>query len=155
MLKLSIREGSHLDIDEIHHLSTRAIKSKAFYQGFNQWFDQTFIPGINKGERTILSVRDKRYDTLTGFALLKHTQDEYKLCNLSPLLDGVGITQVLLDVSLFYFDKDFLIDVPIQLETKQLHSKLRTLGFEIINSNHSTDATSQLTYIKPVNVSWI
>lgn len=155
MLKLDIREGSLLDIVEINRLSSVTIKSKSFYKGFNQWFNETFTPGLGSGERSVLSVRDKRYGTLVGFSLLKRSHDEYKLCNLSPLLDGVGITQVLLDASLFYFDKDFTIDVPLNPETQALHSKLKHLGFESLNYNQSTDATLQQTYIKPVNLSWL
>lgn len=39
--------------------------------GFSYWFDQVFIPSYNVGDRDVITVRDKRYGTLLGFALLK------------------------------------------------------------------------------------
>ena len=100
------------------------------------------------------SVRDKRYGTLLGFALLK-IGTENKICNLSPLVDGVGMTQAILDASLLYYNRDFTIDVPITPETIKLHSKLHSLGFEALHHGLSKDHVSQITYIKDRNLGWI
>ena len=99
-------------------------------------------------------MRDKRYGTLLGFALLK-VGDENKVCNLSPLVDGVGMTQALLDSALLYFSKDFSIDVPLISGTIKLHSKLKELGFEVVSSGYSNDRTEQMTYMKDRNIGWI
>ena len=64
------------------------------------------MPSYRLGGRDVISVRDKRYNTLLGFAMVK-IGDENKICNLSPLIDGVGVTQALLDSALLYFSKDF------------------------------------------------
>lgn len=71
------------------------------------------------------------------------------------MVDGVGITQALLDSSHFYFEKDYIIDVPILDETVRLHEKLKQLGFEIYKYGISNDGTNQITYAKVKNIGWI
>lgn len=153
MLKLTLKNDDVSAIDDIVRLSSRSIKSKVFYPGFDTWLHTKFLPGLGT-DRDIVTCRDKRYDTIVGFALLKVGQ-ENKLCNLSPLIDGVGITQVLLDTCHFYFEKDYIIDVPLLDETKRLHQKLNQLGFEVLQENISQDMTIQKTYIKARNIGWI
>lgn len=153
MLKLNLRTDDTNALSHIESISSLAIKSKAFYSGFDTWLNTKFIPGMGL-DRQIISCRDKKYDTLVGFTLLKFGK-ENKICNLSPLLDGVGITQVLLDGCHFYFDKDYTVDVPLLNETSKLHTKLQELGFEIIEHNLSQDKTSQVMYGKVKNIGWI
>lgn len=148
-----MRNEDNQIIDQIIKLPSLSIKSKGFYTGFESWLQSKFIPGIGF-DRDIISCRDKKYDTLIGFTLIKYG-DENKICNLSPMIDGVGITQALLDACHFYFDKDYTIDVPLLNETSKLHNKLHKLGFEIIEHNASSDNTSQLTYAKIKNLGWI
>lgn len=153
MLKLTLKNEDLSAIDDIVRLSGKSIKSKVFYPGFDTWLHTKFLPGLGH-DRDIVTCRDKRYDTLIGFALLKRGE-ENKLCNLSPLIDGVGITQVLLDTCHFYFDQDYTIDVPLLEETRKLHDKLNQLGFELLQQNTSQDLTIQKTYIKAKNIGWI
>lgn len=156
MYRLAVRD--HLTdssiASELSNLTERQILSRGYYSGYTQWFENTFLPGLVTGEREIISLRDKEYDTLMGFALLKRGV-ENKLCTISPLVGGLGITQAILDTSLFYFDRDFKIDVPLNDRTVKLHSRLKTLGFEIYEHGFSTDNTPQVTYVKPLNISWI
>lgn len=154
MLKISASNTDSDALGQIESLTEHSIRSKLFYPGFGSWFSNVFKPGIESGERSIISLRDKRYGTLLGFSLLK-SGEENKICNLSPLIDGVGITQALLDVSLFYFDKDFTIDVPLNPETEKLHQKLKTLSFDRLAETMSSDNTKQITYIFPRNISWL
>ncbi len=154
MIKLSIVNREDNILDELIHLNQQQVKSRVYYPGFSYWFDQVFIPSYNVGDRDVITVRDKRYGTLLGFALLK-VGTENKICNLSPLVDGVGMTQAILDASLLYYSKDFTIDVPITPETVKLHSKLNTLGFETLHHGLSKDHVSQITYIKDRNLGWI
>lgn len=154
MIKLSIVNRENDILDELIHLNQQQVKSRVYYPGFGHWFDHVFIPNYAQGGRDVISVRDKRYGTLLGFALLK-IGDENKICNLSPLVDGVGMTQAILDAALLYYSKDFTIDVPITPETIKLHSKLNSLGFEIMQQGQSTDLVRQTTYIKHRNLSWI
>lgn len=154
MLKLTITNNDPYIGSEIAQLSNTQVKSRLYYPGFDHWFSKQFIPGLSNGERDVISVRDKRYETLVGFCLLKKGV-ENKICNLSPLLDGVGITQVLLDSSLMYFNNDFTIDVPLRTDTIKLHHKLKSLGFVVSCENQSSDHTTQLTYIKPQNIGWV
>lgn len=154
MLKISASNNDAEILGQIESLTEHAIRSKLFYPGFSDWFSNTFKPGLERGDRSIISLRDKRYGTLLGFSLLKNGE-ENKICNLSPLVDGVGITQALLDVSLFYFSKDFIIDVPINPETVRLHEKLKALNFDRLSQSMSSDNTKQITYIFPRNISWL
>lgn len=153
MIKINMRNEDNRVIDQIIQLPSLSIKSKGFYTGFETWLQTKFIPGIGF-DRDIISCRDKKYDTLIGFTLIKHGK-ENKICNLSPMLDGVGITQALLDACHFYFDKDYIIDVPLLNDTSKLHTKLQELGFEIIESNMSQDKIAQVTYGKIRNISWL
>lgn len=154
MLKISASNDDPDVLGQIESLTEHSVRSKLFYPGFGSWFERTFKPGLESGDRSIISLRDKRYGTLLGFTLLK-SGEENKICNLSPLIDGVGITQALLDVSLFYFDKDFVIDVPLNPEIERLHQKLKVLNFDRLSETMSSDNTKQLTYIFPKNLSWI
>lgn len=154
MLKLSISNNDNYITDEITRMSKSQVKSRDYYPGFDLWLATRFMPGLRTGERDVISVRDKRYETLIGFCLLKKGK-ENKICNLSPLLDGVGMTQALLDSALMYFNKDFTIDVPVRDETFKLHHKLKLLGFEVLSHGLSNDLSHQITYIKPMNIGWI
>ena len=154
LIKLSIVNRENDILDELMHLNNRQVKSRVYYPGFSYWFDQVFIPSYNVGDRDVITVRDKRYGTLLGFALLK-VGAENKICNLSPLVDGVGMTQAILDSALLYYNRDFTIDVPITPETIKLHSKLHSLGFEALHHGLSKDHVSQITYIKDRNLGWI
>lgn len=154
MIKLSIVNREDNILDELIHLNQQQVKSRVYYPGFSYWFDQVFIPSYNVGDRDVITVRDKRYGTLLGFALLK-VGAENKICNLSPLVDGVGMTQAILDSALLYYNRDFTIDVPITPETIKLHSKLHSLGFEALHHGLSKDHVSQITYIKDRNLGWI
>ena len=154
MIKLSIVNREDNILDELIHLNQQQVKSRVYYPGFSYWFDQVFIPSYNVGDRDVITVRDKRYGTLLGFALLK-VGAENKICNLSPLVDGVGMTQTILDSALLYYNRDFTIDVPITPETIKLHSKLHSLGFETLHHGLSKDHVSQITYIKDRNLGWI
>lgn len=154
MIKLSIVNRENDILDELIHLNQQQVKSRVINPGLGSWFDNVFAPSYLQGDRDVISVRDKRYGTLLGFALLK-VGNENKICNLSPLVDGVGMTQAILDASLLYYSKDFTIDVPITPETIKLHSKLNTLGFEVLEHGLSKDHVSQITYIKDRNLGWI
>ena len=154
MIKLSIVNREDNILDELIHLNQQQVKSRVYYPGFSYWFDQVFIPSYNVGDRDVITVRDKRYGTLLGFALLK-VGAENKICNLSPLVDGVGMMQAILDSALLYYNRDFTIDVPITSETIKLHSKLHSLGFEALHHGLSKDHVSQITYIKDRNLGWI
>lgn len=154
MLRLDIRNRECGILDELSHLTTDQIKSRIYYPGYDDWFRNKFMAGYTNGQRDVISIRDKKYKTLVGFCLIK-VGVENKICNLSPLIDGVGITQTLIDSALCYFSSDFTIDVPLLPETNKLSDKLRHLGFEIISQNISEDAVIQQTFIKGRNISWL
>ena len=154
MIKLSIVNREKDILDELIHLNKQQVKSRVYYPGFGLWFNNVFAPSYLDGGRDVITVRDKRYGTLLGFALLK-IGTENKICNLSPLVDGVGMTQAILDSALLYYNRDFTIDVPITSETIKLHSKLHSLGFEALHHGLSKDHVSQITYIKDRNLGWI
>ena len=71
MIKLSIVNRENDILDELMHLNKQQVKSRVYYPEFSYWFDQVFIPSYNVGDRDVITVRDKRYGILLGFALLK------------------------------------------------------------------------------------
>lgn len=153
MLKLSIRNGDIDCIQSVISLPGRTIKSKQYYKGFDQWLLGKVIPNIGI-DRDVISCRCKKYDTLLGFAVIKYG-NENKLCNLSPMVDGVGLTQALLESSHLFFTSDYSIDVPLINDTTRLRDKLLSMGFDQLDTNISNDNTNQITYKKARNICWI
>ena len=153
MLKTTIRNRDDQVIESILN-NESFIKSRNFYPGFDGWFRNRFMPEYENGTRDIISVRCKTYKTLLGFSLIKYG-DEAKICNLSPMVDGIGITQAMLDSSLFYLDGEFTIDVPLINDTERLNDKLIHLGFDKVMVGLSNDNTLQQTFVKHANLKWI
>lgn len=153
MLKTTIRNKDEQVIDAILNNGS-FIKSRNFYPGFDKWFLNRFMPEYQEGGRDIISVRCKTYNTLLGFSLIKYGDDS-KICNLSPMVDGVGITQAMLDSSLFFLEGQFTIDVPLLTDTARLSDKLVRLGFDKLMVGLSNDNTIQQTFIKHTNLKWI
>jgi hypothetical protein len=50
------------------------------YPGFDKWLTNKVIPGISKGERTVLI--EERDSRPVGLLIVKHTSNERKLCTL-------------------------------------------------------------------------
>lgn len=153
MLRTSIHNKDDSVIESILN-NESFIKSRNFYPGFDEWFRNRFMPEYQTGVRDIISVRCKKYQTLLGFSLIKYGE-ESKICNLSPMVDGVGITQAMLDSALFYLEGEFTIDVPLLSDTERLSDKLIHLGFDKLEVGLSNDNTMQQTYIKHLNLKWI
>lgn len=152
MLKTTILHNATGVLDELSGVKRSAVKSSHYYAGYNRWFEDTFKPAFIQGQSSVVSCYCKTYQTLIGFALLKHNE-EVKISNLSPLVDGVGITQTLLDACDFIFCKDYDIYVPEG--AVDLAAKLKALGFHYVDTNLSKDLTNQLKFTKPRNISWI
>ncbi len=153
MLKTSIYVNSHNAVDVIKNQSN--VISAKYYKGYHDWLNKKFIPNYEKGLCSIITAHDKTYKTLVGFALLKHNSEENKLCNLSPLLDGVGITQLLLESVDFVLPNDYYVDVPINIQANKLSDKLLKNGYESIHVNLSSDSTLQNRLYKPRYIQWI
>lgn len=153
MLKTSIYINSDNAIDIIKNQSN--VISSKYYKGYHNWLYNKFIPNYEKGECSIITAHDKTYKTLVGFALIKHNKEENKLCNLSPLLDGVGITQLLLETTDFILPDDYYIDVPVNLQANRLTKKLIENGYENVLQNLSKDNTIQNRLYKPRNIKWV
>lgn len=153
MLKTKIEHNHDDALNNINLINNKSIKSSEYYKGYNTWFNEKFIPSYINKESSIVTIHCKTYNTMLGFALLKHDLSECKISNLSPLVDGVGITQALLDSCEFILDKDYDIYIPDQ--AIDLISKVKNLGFHHINMNISNDNTKQHKFSKPKNISWI
>lgn len=153
MLKTKIEHNHPDSLNLINQINNKSIKSSEYYQGYNQWFRDKFTPSFINGDSSIVTVHCKMYNTMLGFALLKHDSNECKISNLSPLVDGVGITQALLDSVEFIIPNDYDIYIPEQ--AIDLISKVKNLGFHHINMNLSNDNTKQHKFSKPKNISWI
>lgn len=153
MLKTSIKHNTCNILADITSVKLSSVKSNDYYKGYKQWFNGKFVPSYNQNESSIIGAYCKTYDTLLGFALLKHDGKESKISNLSPLVDGVGITQCLLDACEFYFENDY--DIYIPNVANDLIKKVDKLGFHHVLQNQSLDGTIQHKFIKPRNISWI
>lgn len=152
MLKVSIQHNREGVLEEIKQVNLKSIKSNDFYSEYPTWFNNKFIPSYELGLSSIMSVHCKTYGTLLGFSLLKHNE-ETKISNLSPMVDGVGITQALMDGIEFFFSKDYDIYIPNQAQ--DLIAKVKHLGFHHVEENLSKDLTQQHKFTKPKNISWI
>lgn len=153
MLRTSIYVNSSNAIEIIKNQSN--VISAKYYKGYHEWLNNKFIPNYEKGNCSIITAHDKTYKTLVGFALVKHDEEENKLCNLSPLLDGVGITQLLLETVDFVLPNDYYVDVPINQQADRLSEKLIKNGYENVLQNLSKDNTMQNRLYKPRNIKWV
>lgn len=153
MLRTSIYVNSSNSIEIIKNQSN--VISAKYYKGYHEWLNNKFIPNYEKGNCSIITAHDKTYKTLVGFALVKHDEEENKLCNLSPLLDGVGITQLLLESVDFVLPNDYYVDVPINQQADRLSEKLIKNGYENVLQNLSKDNTMQNRLYKPRNIKWV
>lgn len=127
MLKIKIEHNHPNSLSLINDVNKKSIKSSEYYKGYNTWYTDKFIPSYLKNES--------------------------KISNLSPLIDGVGITQALLDSCEFIISNDYDIYIPDQ--AKNLIEKVKKLGFHHIDTNFSNDNTKQHKFSKPKNISWI
>lgn len=66
---------------------------RASYPNFDEWFFSKVIPGLLNGERTV--ILEQRESRVVGLLILKHNEDERKLCTLRVRPEyesrGVGI----------------------------------------------------------------
>lgn len=153
MLKTTVYINSSNSLEIIQR--NLDVISSRYYTGYKEWLKNKFIPSYKNGNSSIITAHDKTYNTLVGFALLKHNEEENKLCNLSPLLDGVGVTQLLLESVDFVLPNDYYIDVPVNDKANKLTDKLVSNGYESIEQNYSKDNTLQTRLYRPRNIQWI
>lgn len=152
MLKINIQHNHEDALNFICGVNNQSVKSNHFYNGYIDWFRNTFMMQFKEGKASIITAHCKTYNTLIGFGLIKH-DTETKISNLSPLVDGVGVTQCLLDSCDFILTKDYDIFIPEQ--AIELIQKVKTLGFHFVEENLSNDLTKQLKFSKPRNITWI
>ena len=60
---------------------SRIVNITQSYPHFRQWYLNKVIPGIQTGERKILT--EFKHNQLAGFAIIKNDGDEKKLCTLA------------------------------------------------------------------------
>lgn len=152
MLRLCLRNDLP-DAGKLIQGTHGIVKSAHYYRDYNKWLVNKFIPSWESGNSTILTAHCKVYNGLVGFALLKHDKEEVKISNLSPLIDGVGVTQALLDAADFTLDKDYSINIP--MDATALIDRVKQLKFELLGKTCSKDQTEQLTFIKQRNLKWL
>lgn len=153
MLKVTMQHNAPNALGLIEQVHIASIKSSHYYSGYAKWFADKFVPSYSAGGSSILSAHCKEYNTLIGFCLLKHEPDEVKISNLSPLINGVGVAQCLLEGCDLILAKDYDIHVPAQATA--LLNKLENLGFDKVSSCLSSDGTVQYKLSKARNISWI
>ncbi|WP_082504838.1 MULTISPECIES: hypothetical protein [unclassified Methylophilus] len=77
-LLLNAPEYAELLVDESRKM---LLDMSNYYPNFTDWFDQTVIPGLESGERTIILLKDMN-KPIAGLGIVKDTLEEKKLCCL-------------------------------------------------------------------------
>ena len=100
------------------------------YPNYQEWYRNTFLEGLKKGERTILIAEEK--GKLLGCALLKNMLTEKKLCTLfvHPDFRGKGIGSLLLKRTIEELGQKPLIAVS-EKNRKVVSSLFNRFGFHL------------------------
>ena len=101
------------------------------YPGYEKWFKQTFIPGLQKKERMCI-VAQNQDGTLAGCVLLKKTEEEKKICTffVHPKFRGRGLGKQLMERTLKEMGEHPLITVSNR-SLPQLKRLLDEYGFHL------------------------
>lgn len=91
LTKASLSTDPSLLEEVLNVVSQDAEFLRSSYPHFDDWFARKVIPGIYKGERTLLI--EERDSTAVGLLILKHTATEKKLCTLRvrPQYESKGL----------------------------------------------------------------
>lgn len=134
---------SHLDHDEVFN----ALASlDEFYPDFYSWFYKTVVPGALSGERKILT--EFHDGELSAVAIIKNTQEEKKLCNLTVLPKfqnkGIGLR---LFKRVF---EDLGSETPFLTVSEEKYSEFKRLfdhyGFEVTSVKEGVYRTGKLEF---------
>lgn len=76
------------------------------YPNYYSWYYEKHIPGIIKGQRDTLFIKDK--DNIIALSSIKNTPDEQKLCTIyvKEEYQNIGIGSILIDRSLQILNTD-------------------------------------------------
>lgn len=109
---------------------------RLFYPEFNSWISKVVIPGLIRGERSI--ILEYRGEDLAGLAILKDSLVEKKLCCLQvmPKFQGLGIGLTLFEKSFELLNTKTPL-LSISEEQNDNFSKIfKYYGFEIGGNYH-------------------
>ena len=108
-----------------------------YYPGFKEWLDQKVVPGLLRGERSILLEHSR--GRLAGLAIIKDELAEQKLCCLRvlPEFQGTGVGLKLFERSFDALKNDAPL-LSIAEEQKPVFEKLfKYYGFELAKKYHN------------------
>lgn len=90
-------------IEEIYNLTSFLEED---YPDYYYWYYEKHIPGIIKGQRDTLFIKDK--DNIIALSSIKNTPDEQKLCTIyvKEEYQNIGIGSILIDRSLQILNTD-------------------------------------------------
>ena len=113
------------------------------YPNYQKWYQETFLEGLKKGERGIITVCDK--GKLAGVVLFKKTPAEKKLCTLfvHPDFRKRGIATQLVKATVAELGEKPLISVS-EKNFAQVESLFKRMGFYLsahIKGAYSHDTT--------------
>ena len=75
----SIRD--HHVLSQLADILQVGVSAVSSYPQWREWYRRVFVPGLKRGERKCIVVRDDK-DTIAGFALTKKSNEENKICML-------------------------------------------------------------------------
>ena len=75
----SIRD--HHILSQLADILQVGVSAVSTYPQWREWYRRVFVPGLKRGERKCIVVRDDK-DTIAGFALIKKGNEENKICML-------------------------------------------------------------------------
>ena len=121
--------------------------ARQFYPGYEDWFYKTFIPGIKKKERLIITAQNET-GALIGCALIKNTPSEKKICTLyvKPKYRRQGIGTTLIRQAIQIVGEYPLITVS-QENINQLLPFLTRQGFRLSTAKRSLYRTDSIEYL--------
>jgi len=90
-------------INQIYYLTDHLSSD---YPKHYQWFFNTHLPFVGKGEREVLFIRN--YSNICGVAFLKNTEEEKKICTFYVAEHGrnVGVGRCLMQASFDFLETE-------------------------------------------------
>lgn len=121
---------------------------KSEYPGFDDWYWQTVVPGIDTGERRLTSVeRDGR---VVGVGISKRSNSEKKMCTIwvDPEFEGTGLGIRLMKDSMRWLGTDKPLATVSQSRMPAFAQIMARLGYDLtqVLPDYYVDGQSEFVF---------